>query len=662
MWARGWLLICVAVACDLGEKPDDTGPAGAADQDGDGSPASVDCDDGDGSIHPGADELCNGVDDDCDGVVDEEAVDAATWCDDDDGDGHGDPEACAVACEAPSGTLTASQADDCDDRDPGIHPSAEELCNGVDDDCDDEVDEEAADAVSLWLDQDGDGHGDPATTTTGCPDTEGWSSSDDDCDDDEPLAAPSLEETCNDGIDNDCDGGANDCKIQGDIDLGTSDVKIIGEEDWRFGYYTVGGGDLDGDGTPDLVIGYPQFHELLSNGGRVWVFSGADLSAGIHGPDAAVAVLDGASEKDYLGQGLAMVGDMDGDGDGELFTGAHGLGFREGWVALWSGPVTGSRDLDDADAMLLGSMGDYAGSSLAAPGDVNGDGVPDLLVGAMLSNIGGTLNGAAYLVLGPVTADGSLANTAETVFVGAGDFHQAGYQERGVAGAGDTNADGYQDLLIGVPHDKDRLDDPGEACIVLGPTTPGLTSLADADAVLTGEEDDGMAGKTVAGAGDTDADGYDDVLVSAPYCKDDNGRVYLVTGPISGAVSLAGATAIFDGIVDFLTIGNQAASAGDVDGDGHSDILVDFERDNALGDETGSAYLVQGPVTGVWELQDVANAHLTGEHEEAYAGSALGSMGDLQGDGYDDLFVGARYDDEGGRRAGAVYIVFGLGQ
>ena len=230
-----------------------------------------------------------------------------------------------------------------------------------------------------------------------------------------------------------------------------------------------------------------------------------------------------------------------------------------------------------------------------------------------------------------------------------------------MAGAGDTNADGYMDLLIGVPHDKDRLDDPGEACIILGPTTPGLQSLADADAVLSGEEDDGMAGKTVAGAGDTDADGYDDVLVVAPYCKDDNGRVYLVNGPISGASSLTGATAILDGIVGYRSIGHETASAGDVDGDGHADFLVDFEEDDALGDGTGSAYLVHGPVTGTWDLDDIAAAHLIGEHEEAYAGSALGSMGDLQGDGYDDLLVGARADNEGGYRAGAVYIMFGQG-
>jgi len=166
----------------------------------------TDCDDGDADQYPGADEYCNGEDDDCDGIVDEDdAVDAPTWFEDADGDGFGDPAVVLVGCEGPQGFVL--DGTDCDDGDADVHPDAEEICNGIDDDCD------------ATTDEDGDGDGD------------GWTLCDGDCDDDDEDVNPDQEEVCNGGIDDDCDE--------------TTDENIDGDGD----FFSICAGDCD-DGEP----------------------------------------------------------------------------------------------------------------------------------------------------------------------------------------------------------------------------------------------------------------------------------------------------------------------------------------------------------------------------------------------------------------------------
>ncbi|MCK6519732.1 putative metal-binding motif-containing protein, partial [Myxococcota bacterium] len=158
----------------MSEETACTVPAGAVAVGGD-------CDDEDDGVFPGATELCNGLDDDCDGVVDDGVAGAPTWYADADGDGHGDPDAPATACEAPEDHV--ADATDCDDGDAAVHPGAEEACGGLDEDCDGSV---------SAAEQDGDGDG-----TTPC---------DGDCDDASPEVHPGAAESCTDGVDGDCDG------------------------------------------------------------------------------------------------------------------------------------------------------------------------------------------------------------------------------------------------------------------------------------------------------------------------------------------------------------------------------------------------------------------------------------------------------------------------
>ncbi len=146
------------------------------------------------------------MDNDCDGETDEDdALDAATWYADADNDGFGDPESAGTACEQPSGFV--GDATDCDDGSKAVHAEADELCNGSDDDCDGETDEDdALDAGTWYADADGDGFGDAKSSDQACYQPSGYEADGSDCDDTDDTINPQADETWYDGIDQDCDG------------------------------------------------------------------------------------------------------------------------------------------------------------------------------------------------------------------------------------------------------------------------------------------------------------------------------------------------------------------------------------------------------------------------------------------------------------------------
>ncbi len=164
-----------------------------------------DCNDFDPDIHPGASETCNSVDDDCDGEVDENLT-LYSYCNDADNDGHGDPSTGFSSCLATAPEGASSTCDDCDDTVDTVFPGAPELCDGQDQDCDGEVDEDIA-TLTYYLDTDGDGHGTSDQTVSTCTDApEGYVSNFDDCDDNNSDVFPGAQETPYDGLDQDCDG------------------------------------------------------------------------------------------------------------------------------------------------------------------------------------------------------------------------------------------------------------------------------------------------------------------------------------------------------------------------------------------------------------------------------------------------------------------------
>ncbi|MEL6341840.1 MAG: MopE-related protein [Myxococcota bacterium] len=219
------LLYCVTVEYIEGDVPTTTW---YADADGDGfgdadvtieaveAPEgyvadSADCDDTNDTVYPAADEVCDGLDNDCDGAIDEDPVDGGTWYADEDDDGYGDPDNAAEGCEAPPSGYVAD-ASDCDDTDGGIHPAAEEVCDNADNDCDGEVDEGLA-TTDWYRDEDGDGYGDADDIMAACGQPEGYTDNPADPDDSGEDLTP---EVC-DGIDNDGDGVIDEALVELDF-------------------------------------------------------------------------------------------------------------------------------------------------------------------------------------------------------------------------------------------------------------------------------------------------------------------------------------------------------------------------------------------------------------------------------------------------------------
>jgi hypothetical protein len=166
---------------------------------------STDCNDADRTINPDADEACDGVDNDCDRVIDNGAS-HETFYADADGDGHADPDNSVEACVAPEGYLESG--DDCDDSDAAIYPGAAEICDGIDNNCDDIIDEGLTSI--FYADNDGDGFGDPDSTRDTCTLPEGYVENSDDCNDSDALIAPGVADDDCDGVDDNCDGDLDD--------------------------------------------------------------------------------------------------------------------------------------------------------------------------------------------------------------------------------------------------------------------------------------------------------------------------------------------------------------------------------------------------------------------------------------------------------------------
>ncbi len=191
---------------DLGSPGEANGACGI-DGDGDGVPLELDCDDSEAATHPWADEVCDGEDNDCNGSVDDDALDPMPFWADTDGDGFGAAGTAIKACEAPEGYVRRSG--DCDDSVASTHPGADEVCDAIDNDCDSSVDEQAVDARTFYVDSDKDGYGGAMGSLLACEAPEGYAEVSGDCNDARSDAHPGATETC-DGRDNDCDGATDE--------------------------------------------------------------------------------------------------------------------------------------------------------------------------------------------------------------------------------------------------------------------------------------------------------------------------------------------------------------------------------------------------------------------------------------------------------------------
>ncbi len=657
-----------------------------------------DCDDDDEDINPGATEVCDDIDNDCDEDIDDDdssisdqttwyldddedgfgdpssttvdscdqpsgyvdndddcddstntIEDSITWYADDDSDGYGDPDDSTDSCTEPSGYVDNDE--DCDDADGAINPDEDELCSTIyDDDCDGtENEDDAVDAPTWYDDNDGDGYGDSSTGATACTQPSGTSSDDTDCDDDDGDTYPGASEVCYDGVVNDCNGSAStalaQCTLTGTVSLTTA-VTLYGRaNNDEFGTRLYAPGDLDGDGHDDLLSTAPRNDDYATDSGAVYLSYGP-LSDGEITVEASI---EGDSNNVRLGNSLDVM-DYDGDGDPDFLIGASKKNNGTGAAFLVLGPMSGTMNTSNALLTLTGeTTDDGAGWTVAAIADHDSDGNPDIAVGAPGDDDNANASGATYLVYGFSSGSSSLVNAQKLLGEGADD--NAGSS---VAGNGDFNGDGTDDLAIGAPGYGTKF---GRVYLFHGPVSSGVTSLADAEVIVTGVATGDQLGEGLTMGGDFSGDGTDDLLMGAPY--DDNGAsdagvAFVLFGNISStSISAFYSDAQFaaGGTGDHL--GEALAFVEDIDADGSDEILLGASDNKTNGAGSGLVYLSYGGTSGGLIPDATINSDAAGDA----VGTSLVYLGDTDKDGVGELAVGAIGVDGSGNNLGAIYVL-----
>lgn len=363
--------------------------------------------------------------------------------------------------------------------------------------------------------------------------------------------------------------------------------------------------DLDGDGTADLVVGAPAVTPNSSPTrarGAVYVSLGPLTEPGVLS-DASV-VWSAETENDALGTDVAALGDIDDDGSADValsarfysdYTTDGGIVYIAGASELESGGV------DALGTRLYGERQErsvYFGSAVAGPGDLDGDGVADLAVGASQYSYGDEDHvGAVAVWFGPVSGEG-LSSDADALLLGLDNYGGIVEHNHSLAGAGDVDGDGLQDLLIGAEEHKGTASSSygGQAYLVSGADIDGELDLTFATWSIEGEQNEAYLGTTVAPAGDLDLDGFDDVLVCAP--QDGNyashgGAVLAFQGPLSGSGAADEAEAGFFGTERSLYAGS-AVDVGDLNDDGLGDLLIGARGMTGGAEWSGGAFVIPG--------------------------------------------------------------------
>ena len=417
----------------------------------------------------------------------------------------------------------------------------------------------------------------------------------DDCEAENASVNPGATEDCSTVRDDNCDGELDE---EGALECTT--------------FYI----DLDGDGHGD------------ASASACWCSTSGDYTAtndtDCDDSDAAISpsegeVCDGV-DNDCSGAAdegfVVYYADTDGDGYGDASTAV---------CYARSGYVTDATDCDDADGRVN-------------PGEVElcEDGIDNDCDGAGCG-------------LGSRNLSTAIQYTGESAYNYAGV----------VSGAGDVDGDGYDDMLVGAQANDDGGLYSGAAYLLLGSAAPASASLSTA-IQYTGEAASDSAGVSVSGAGDVNGDGYDDMLVGAPYNDDsgsDAGAAYLLLGSAAPASASLSSAIQYSGERASDGAGWSVSSAGDVNGDGYDDMLVGAPYNDDAGTDGGVAYLLLGSAAPASASLSTALQY-TGEAASDDAGAVSGA-GDVDGDGYGDMLVGARGNDDGGYYAGAAYLLLG---
>ena len=378
----------------------------------------------------------------------------------------------------------------------------------------------------------------------------------------------------------------------------------------------------------------------------------------------------GESPGDYAGYWVSSAGDIDGDGLSDILAGAYdedegGLNAGAVYVILGASlGENGTYNLSQADYKIIGEdEGDWAGIMTSGTGDVDGDGLDDILVGAYGVDDKGPITGAAYLIFGSSFGENKTIDLSEAdhKFMGESEDDHAGYA---VGRAGDVDGDGLDDILIGSSGQDAGGGHAGATYIILASSLAANvpTELVQADYKFIGESPQNWSGYQVAGGGDVDGDGLDDLLVGADDGGDHAHSTYLILGSslTSSTMNLSESDYKFHG-ENADDYASQVSIVGDTDGDGLDDILIGAAGLDDGGNLAGGAYVVLGGSLGEPGTYDlsVADYKFIGEHPDNYAGATVASAGDIDGDGLADLFVGALDYSLDYEYQGAAYIILG---
>ena len=521
------------------------------------------------------------------------------------GDDTGDT---AVPVDADGDGFTAEE--DCDDGDPDISPAAPEIpYDGVDQDCDgDDL-------------RDVDGDGEDAEAVGG-----------EDCDDEDPERFSGAYDVPDDGVDQDCDG-VDAVRVPVHLDVVASSVHIEAtrEDEGRGPQEGVGssvllGGDYDGDGVGDIVIGDPYGYQ-----GNIFLINGAPAET-VKLPDDAHTVLFGERGDHWVGREVALAGDVDGDGYDDLWVGSSGgpYGFANyaNRFYLLKGPIEeGTRDIYSAsDAIVYGRDLSYSlGNDLSGGVDVNMDGVPDLLV----------TEDSGYVYL--LTETSSLSGEEELADVISATL---GVGERAEI-VGDVNGDGFEDFLIALSVYGGF--EGGKAVLFYGPVS-GTYASEDADVIIEATEASGSVDR-VSKAGDVDGDGYADIMLANLINSSDfpPGEVHLFSGDGLTDQTVTDSRTTFLAEEDEVYWLGYALESSDFDRDGRSDVVMTAPESNLGNDEIGEyVFLFYNPLEGQHVVTD-ADVVFTEDIDPVTRASFVGSeisAGDVDQDGLDDLLIG----------------------